>query len=161
MPDNGKDNGHNELTELLEESHVALSGVEVLFAFLLAVPFSNGFADTSQIERASYAVAFLSAAIASILLIAPSILHRLRWREHDMEQLLQTSTRLAIAATAFLGIAMPAAVFLITGFLYGRWPAAAVAGGIAAAVVWFWYGLPLSRRGRGRHPVAPQEDAAR
>jgi hypothetical protein len=135
-----------ELIELLNELRVALPGVQVLFAFLLAVPFANGWNRVTDLQRDVFFLAFLCTAAASILLIAPSAYHRLRWREGDKEQMLRTSNRLAIAGTVFLALGMTAVVFLIGDILFkGLWAAvtsALVAGGCA----WFWYGLPLSRR---------------
>jgi len=135
-----------ELIELLNELRVALPGVQVLFAFLLAVPFANGWTRVTELQRDVFFVAFLATAASSILLIAPSSYHRLRWREGEKEQMLQTSNRLAIAGTLFLALGMTAVVFLIGDILFeGTWAAlttAILAGGFA----WFWYGLPLLRR---------------
>jgi hypothetical protein len=135
-----------ELIELLNELRVALPGVQVLFAFLLAVPFANGWTRVTDLQRDVFFLAFLCTAASSILLIAPSSYHRLRWREGDKEQMLRTSNRLAIAGTVFLALGMTAVVFLIGDILFkGLWAAvtsAAIAGGFA----WFWYGLPLSRK---------------
>ena len=86
-----------ELIELLNELRVALPGVQVLFAFLLIVPFSNGWDQVTEVQRYVYFVAFLCAAISSAFLIAPSTYHRLRWREGDKEHMLVTANRLAIA----------------------------------------------------------------
>jgi len=135
-----------ELIELLNELRVALPGVQVLFAFLLAVPFTNGWTHITELQRDVFFVAFLATAAASILLIAPSAYHRLRWRERDKEQMLETSNRLAIAGTIFLALGMTAAVFLISDILFKAWWAALTTGLIAGAFAWFWYGLPLSRR---------------
>jgi hypothetical protein len=134
-----------ELIEFLNELRVALPGVQVLFAFLLAVPFANGWTRVTDLQRDVFFVAFLATAASSILLIAPSSYHRLRWREGDKEHMLRTSNRLAIAGTVFLAIGMTAVVFLIGDILFkGTWAAftAAVIGG---AFAWFWYGLPLLR----------------
>jgi hypothetical protein len=137
-----------ELIELLNELRVALPGVQVLFAFLLAVPFANGWTRVTDLQRDVFFIAFLATAAASILLIAPSSYHRLRWREGDKEQMLRTSNRLAIGGTVFLAIGMTAVVFLIADILFkGAWAAlttALIAGGFA----WFWYGLPLTRDAR-------------
>ena len=122
-----------------------LPGVQVLFAFLLAVPFSNGWKQVTDLQRDVFFVAFIATAIASILLIAPSSYHRLRWREGDKEHMLQTSNRLAIAGTAFLALGMTAAVFLITDILFKASWAALTTALIAGAFAWFWYGLPLIR----------------
>jgi hypothetical protein len=135
-----------ELIELLNELRVALPGVQVLFAFLLAVPFANGWTRVTDLQRDVFFLAFLATAAASILLIAPSAYHRLRWREGDKEQMLRTSNRLAIAGTAFLALGMTAAVFLISDILFKAWWAGLTAGLVAGAFAWFWYALPLSRR---------------
>ena len=104
-----KDDLDRELIELLNELRVVLPGVQVLFAFLLAVPFANGWTRVTDLQRDVFFVAFLATAAASILLIAPSVHHRLRWREHDKERILRTPNNLAIAGTSFLAIGMTAA----------------------------------------------------
>jgi hypothetical protein len=134
-----------ELIELLNELRVALPGVQVLFAFLLAVPFANGWTRVTDLQRDIFFIAFLATAASSILLIAPSAYHRLRWREGDKEQMLQTSNRLAIAGTVFLALGMTAVVFLIADILFRGWWAGLTAGLIAGGFAWFWYGLPLLR----------------
>ncbi|MBA3365569.1 MAG: hypothetical protein H0U03_07280 [Actinobacteria bacterium] len=152
MPDddNGqeeKDHGE-ELIELLNELRVALPGVQVLFAFLLAVPFTQQFSKVTELQKDVYFVSLLATVAGSVLLIAPSSYHRLRWREGSDEELLEISNRLAIAGTVFLAIAMTAAVFLITDVLFDASITALVTGLTAGAFAWFWYGLPLWRRAR-------------
>jgi hypothetical protein len=146
VPESEQERHNRELIELLNELRVALPGVQVLFAFLLAVPFANGWTRVTDLQRDIFFVAFLATAAASILLIAPSAYHRLRWREGDKEQMLRTSNRLAIAGTIFLAIGMTAAVFLISDILFKAWWAALIAALIGGGFAWFWYGLPLSRR---------------
>ena len=139
-----------ELLELLNELRVALPGVQVLFAFLLIVPFSNGWRHVTDAQRDVYFVAFLCAAVSSAFLIAPSAYHRLRWREGDKEQLLVTANRLAIIGAVFLAAGMAATMFLITDVLFGSaWAAVvtALAGGVFA---WLWFGLALLRERRRR-----------
>jgi uncharacterized membrane protein len=146
-PPSGK--GHDldrELIELLNELRVVLPGVQVLFAFLLAVPFANGWERVTEIQRDVFFVAFLATAAASILLIAPSAHHRLLWREGDKEQILRTANLLAIAGTVFLAIGMTAVVFLIGDILFKAWWAGLTACVVAGGFAWFWYGLPLLRR---------------
>jgi drug/metabolite transporter (DMT)-like permease len=135
-----------ELIELLNELRVALPGVQVLFAFLLAVPFSNGWNRVTDLQRDTFFVAFLCALASSVLLIAPSAYHRLRWREGDKERMLTTANQLAIAGTVFLALAMTAVAFLITDILFRAWWAALCTGLTAGGFAWFWYGLPLTRR---------------
>lgn len=135
-----------ELIELLNELRVALPGVQVLFAFLLAVPFTQRFERLTEVQRDVFFAVFLSTAIATALLIAPSAYHRLRWRERDKEQMLRTSNRLAIAGTVFLAAAIVGVVYLVTNLLFGL--VATLVATLTAGVTfaWLWYGLPLVRR---------------
>jgi hypothetical protein len=138
-----------ELIELLNELRVALPGVQMLFGFLLALPFSVGFEHTSTGDRRAYFTSFLAAAAASILLIAPSAYHRLMWRHRDKENLLRAANAMAIAGLACLALAVSTAVYVVTSALYSSGIAAATAGVVAAATVVCWYGIPLRRRVQG------------
>jgi Family of unknown function (DUF6328) len=137
-----------ELIELLNELRVALPGVQVLFAFLLIVPFSNGYADMTELQKDVFFVTFLCTAAASAFLIAPSAQHRLRWREHDKERLLVVANRQAIAGSALLTGAMCGATFLVTDVLFEVTSAAIVTGCVAALFTWLWFGWPLLRQAR-------------
>ena len=141
-----KEDLDRELIELLNELRVALPGVQVLFAFLLAVPFATGWTRVTDLQRDVFVVAFLAAATSTILLIAPSAHHRLRWREGDKERILRRANGLAIAGTIFLAIGMTATVFLIADILFAGGWAALTAAVIGGAFAWFWYGLPLLLR---------------
>jgi hypothetical protein len=144
-----KEDLNRELIELLNELRVALPGVQVLFAFLLAVPFANGWDRVTDFQRDVFFVAFLCTAAATALLIAPSAYHRLRWREHDKENMLVTANRLTILGLGMLALAISASVFLITDLLFDVWEAVLVTAVVAGALAWLWYGLPLWRRARG------------
>ena len=134
-----------ELIELLNELRVALPGVQVLFAFLLVVPFSQGFVRVTSTQKGVYFAAFLCTTAATLMLIAPTTYHRLRWRRHDKEQILATSNKLVIAGMAFLALAMGCVVYFITSFLYeGLAVVVTTVAGIAFAALWF--GLPLFRQ---------------
>jgi len=135
-----------ELIELLQELRVAIPGVQVMFAFLLMVPFTERFGQVDALERAVYLGAFLATAVASVLFIAPTAYHRLRWREYDKERMLVTSNRLTIAGTIFLALAVAGVVFVVTDQVLGARAAAATVGVAVALLVWFWFGLPLSRK---------------
>lgn len=141
-----KERVDRELIELLNELRVVLPGVQVLFAFLLVLPFQQGFTGLTPLERGLYFFAFIVTAFASILLIAPSTYHRIRFREGDKERMLRTSNVLLLAGTALLGLAISAVIFLITELLFGDAVGAIAAAVAAAVVVWFWFGLPLSRK---------------
>ncbi len=147
MPEESHDERINrELIELLNELRVVLPGVQVLFAFLLTVPFTNRFGRVTDLQKDVYMVSLLCTMAGSALLIAPSSYHRLRFRQHDKEQMLITSNRLAIAGIAFLALAMTSSIFLITDVLYHGWVVATLTGATAGLLVWFWYALPLTRR---------------
>jgi hypothetical protein len=148
MAERSPDDLNRELIELLNELRVALPGVQVLFAFLLAVPFSNGWRRVTALEKDVFFASFICAAVCSVLLIAPSAYHRLMWRQGDKEHILETANRLTIAGMVFLAAAMSLAVFLITDILFRAGWAALVTALVAGAFAWFWYGLPLMRRRR-------------
>ncbi|MGI8795726.1 MAG: DUF6328 family protein [Acidimicrobiia bacterium] len=138
-----------ELNELLQELRVTLPGVQVLFAFLLTVPFSQRFGQLTSTQRTAYFVAFLAAAAAAALLLAPAAYHRIQWRQHDKERLLRTSTALAIVGLGFLTVAMAAVTFVVTDVLYKTAWAAAVGAGVSVVLAIFWFVLPLMSRLRG------------
>ena len=149
MSDETKDERlDRELIELLNELRVALPGVQMLFGFLLAVPFTQRFTSITTTQRHVYYFTFLATAAATIFLIAPTAYHRLRFRQHDKEALIQTSSRLAIAGTACLATALTAAVYLVTDLLFHTAATAVAAAATAGLLGWFWYGLPLLRRAR-------------
>ena len=147
-----------ELIELLNELRVALPGVQVLFAFLLLLPFQQTFERVSDLERAIYFVAFLATMAASVLLIAPSTYHRIRFRDGDKANMLAVGNRLLIAGSACLGVAIAAVTFLIAEVLYGSAVGGAIAALAALFLAWFWFGLPLSRRLRGLQSGPPEDD---
>jgi uncharacterized protein DUF6328 len=146
VADKDEDDLDRELIELLNELRVALPGVQVLFAFLLAVPFQQGWEKVSDTQKYAFFVALLCAATGSILFIAPTAYHRLRWRARDKEQLLVTSNRFAVGGTVFLALGMTSAIFLVTDIVFHWTVTLLVTAAIAAAFAWFWYALPLRRR---------------
>ncbi len=134
------------LAELLQELRVALPGVQVLFAFLLAVPFQQNFGEITPFQERVYFATLLCTAISAALLISPTAYHRLNFRQGKKEELVLVSNRLTIAGMVFLALAMTGAIMLITDVLFGR--AATVAFSLAAAAMFavFWGALPLRRR---------------
>ena len=143
MAETHKERVDRELIELLNELRVVLPGVQVLFGFLLLLPFQQTFGQIGDLERAVYFVAFLSSTAASVLLIAPSTYHRIRFREPDKERLLRHGNRFLLAGTLALGVALAATAFLITDVLFGLGPGVAVALAAIALVASAWYILPL------------------
>ena len=104
--------------ELVNELRVALTGVQILFAFLLTVPFTQRFAKVTEFQRHLFFVTLLTAALAVVLLIAPTAQHRLLFRQHDKERIVVSSNRYAIAGLVTLAVAMTGAVMLITDLLF-------------------------------------------
>ena len=141
-----KERVDRELIELLNELRVALPGVQVLFAFLLTVPFSSGFGKLTDGQRSWYFATFMATAAASAFLMAPPSYHRIRFRDGDKEQMLRTANRFAIAGTVLLSLAIGGVVFVVGDVLYGVATAAVVAAVVAVVIAWLWFGLPLWRR---------------
>jgi predicted membrane channel-forming protein YqfA (hemolysin III family) len=146
----GKEELDQEWSELVEEHRLAMPGVQVLFAFLLILPFQNRFEQLTTQQEYVYYAALLCATAAIVLLIAPTAAHRIRWRQQDKEALLLMSTRTAIAATVFIAASMTASVYLITDVLFGGPATGIVSAVVAAAFIGFWYVFPLYRRLRNR-----------
>jgi hypothetical protein len=139
-----------ELIELLNELRVALPGVQVLFAFLLTIPFTRGFPRLDAVDRDVYFAALLATALSTALLIAPSAHHRLLFRQHSKEQLLATANRLAIVGLAALAAGVACSIFVVTDVIFGRASACGVAAGASVLFVLLWYVLGLALRERLR-----------
>ena len=139
---------NRELIELLNELRVALPGVQVLFAFLLAVPFSQRFGQVTDLQKDTYMVALLSTLSGSVLLMAPAAHHRIRFRDPDKESLLKLANAFAIVGTGFLAVAMTAVVFLVTDLLFKDLLTAVVTGLTAGLFAVVWFALPLLTKAR-------------
>jgi Family of unknown function (DUF6328) len=138
-----------QMAELLQELRVALPGVQILFAFLLTVPFSQGFTRATDFQRDLFFATLLATAASTVCFIAPTATHRLRFHQGERAYIIESSNRLLIVGLVFLGLAMIGAITLITDYLFGLgghwyWPL-----GIAALLVALWFLRPLYRRVRG------------
>jgi MFS family permease len=137
---------NRNLDQLLQELRVALPGVQVLFAFLLTVPFASRWRAVDEVDRLTYFVALALAALATALLIAPTIHHRILFQQEDKRHLVVAGNALAIAGLACLALAVNAAVFLVGRVLFGTLPAICM---LAAGLVVYgglWFAWPASRR---------------
>jgi hypothetical protein len=146
-----QDRLNRQLLELLNELRVALPGVQVLFAFLLAVPFQQRFSQVSTFERDVYLVTLLASAAATAFLIAPTGYHRLLFQRGDRPRIIEHGTRMLIIGLVCLAVAMTGAIFLITSFIFSGGTAVAVAAGSGAMFFWLWFGQAFARRMRGNH----------
>jgi amino acid transporter len=135
-----------ELIELLNELRVALPGVQVLFAFLLTIPFTGTFRELSDVQRDVYFGTFCATIASTAFLMTPPAYHRLRWRRYDKERMLRISNRTAITGLAFLALAICGAAFVIADVLFGTAGAAATVAAAAALTAGLWFVLPLGRQ---------------
>jgi hypothetical protein len=148
MPPNEsrKDRIDRELIELLNELRVALPGVQVLFAFLLILPFQQKFSSVSELDRGVYLAALLASATAGALLIAPSVYHRLNFRQADKERVLLDSNVLLVVGSYATAIGIVCSIFLIGDVLFGTPAAVAVTLATVAVYAALWVVLPVARR---------------
>jgi hypothetical protein len=137
------------LEELLAGLRVALPGVQVLFAFLLVLPFQSGFPDVTAFQEKVYFATLLCTALASAMLIAPSARHRIRFRQNDKAYVVFTANRLTIAGLVFLGLGMTGAILLVSDYLFNAVTATLAAVLVGAALAWAWFVSPLLRQMRG------------
>ncbi len=117
--EDNKERIDRELIELLNELRVALPGVQVLFAFLLVLPFQQGFGDISDADRGVYIAALIASALAAALLIAPSMYHRLNFRREVKEQMIFDSNKLMVVGVLLLAIGVACSIFLVVDVVYG------------------------------------------
>ena len=137
--------------ELLQELRVALPGVQVLFAFLLTVPFTQGWSRVTSQQTDVYFATLLCSAAATAFLIAPTAIHRLDFEQGDKPLIVQISNVLAIIGLTFLALAIIGVIWLITDFVYGGSAVVAYTVAIALVFVALWYAIPIAlrlRRGR-------------
>jgi hypothetical protein len=138
-----------QLIELLQELRIALPGVQLLFGFLLTVPFTQRFADTTSFQRNVYYVTLISAACSTICFIAPSAVHRLRFHQNDRAYVIESANKLTIAGLVFLAVSLVCAVLLITDLLYSGARVVLYVAAIALLLVFLWFVRPLYRHVRG------------
>ena len=133
------------LEQLLTELRVAMPGVQILFGFLLAVPFAQRFADVTDLQRDAYTAALLCTVAGSVFLIAPTTFHRIRFRDYDKEFLLRLGNAFTITGMVFLALAMTVSVFLVTDVMYESTVALVLSILTAALFTVVWFLLPLGR----------------
>src|SRR4029077_7038141 len=124
---------------------VALPGCQVLFAFLLVVPFQQAWQSVTSFERDVYYVTLVLTASATVCLIAPTARHRVRFRELDKEWIVRSSNRLAIAGMVLMGLAICGALVLISSVVFDGGAVGVIPVVIGIAIAWLWFGAPLVR----------------
>ena len=134
------------LAELLQELRVAGLGVQVLFGFLLSLPFTARFARLNQGQRDLYLASLVLAAVATALLLGPVAYHRLVFRRGQKESLVRSASVMAILGLACVGLAVSAAVLLVTGYVASGFAAALITTFIFCVFAVLWFAYPLARR---------------
>jgi Family of unknown function (DUF6328) len=149
--DPGRDESEEErddrnLNELIQELRVAGLGVQVLFGFLLSLPFTVRFSGLDRTQRALYVTTLLLAAASTALLCAPVAYHRLLFRLHQKERVLKVANIMAILGLAAVGLSISAAVILVVGFVDRGAPAVIIGVVTVVSFVSLWFAFPLTAR---------------
>ncbi|MDG4796170.1 DUF6328 family protein [Micromonospora sp. WMMD1082] len=153
-----KQRWQRNFADLLQELRVAQTGVQILFAFLLTLPFSNGFTRTTPFQRDVYIVALLAAAGATAMIISPVAFHRALFRQGRKPELVRFAHRMASAGLAFMLVAMVSSVLLITDFVLARPIAFLLSALTGLWFLTFWMVLPFTRRNWGDDDIDDDED---
>jgi hypothetical protein len=134
--------------ELLQGLRVALPGVQVLFAFLLILPFQQGYAQVTDFQEKIYFATLICAALACACLIAPPVRHRLLFRQGVKEWILLNSNKVVTVGFVFLALAISLVILLISDFIYDEVAAVVTTAAIGSALAWLWFASPLIERAR-------------
>ncbi len=134
--------------ELLNEIRVASGGIQFMFGFLLIVPFDSAFSRISSFERSVYFGSLMCVAISCVLLMAPSIHHRILFRLHQKRFLIRVANQMAIAGMAFLGVGFTGILVVLSDFVVGGLAPVAVAVAAVLGIGGLWFALPLGHRAR-------------
>ncbi|MFG1678153.1 DUF6328 family protein [Micromonospora sp. NPDC049282] len=153
-----KQRWQRNFADLLQELRVAQTGVQILFAFLLTLPFSNGFTRTTEFQRDVYILALLTAAASAAMIISPVAFHRALFRQGRKPELVRFAHRMATGGLFFMLIAMVSSVLLVSDFVLDR-PIAFLLSALTG--IWFllfWAVLPFSRRNWGEDDIDDDDD---
>ena len=146
ISEDAQERRNRQLGELLQELRVAMPGVQILFAFLLAVPFNQRFDETTTFQRDVYLIVLLCTAVAAAFFIAPTAYHRIMFEQGDKRRLIRLSTGMAVVGLAALALAMSGAILLVTDFLFDRTTAWILFAASLGVFVTLWFVLGGVRR---------------
>ena len=134
------------LVDLLQELRVGTLGVQVLFGFLLALPFTVRFSRLEAWQRWLYLAIVMLSSISIVLLVAPVAYHRLLFRRHQLGSLLRAANTMAIVGLVTVALAVTGAVLLVASYVQPGVPAAILAIVVGGFFAGLWFVLPLMRR---------------
>jgi uncharacterized protein DUF6328 len=155
MTETDKEKTDRQLIELLNELRVALPGAQVLLAFLLTAPFQAHFTRTTDFERAVLFAGVMFTCVGVVLLMAPSVYHRIRWNAGGKRDVVRVGHRFFLAGTAALVLGLLCAIFVVAEFLFGLAAAIVAVVFLLVLVTATWYVLPLER---GRDPRVQSQE---
>lgn len=158
MGDGGEDRDRVEVKELLEELRIGLPGVQILFAFLLTVPFTQRFRETTDLQRDVFVATLITAAVASALLIGPAAYHRMWYPHENAARLVRVATWMARGGLAALALAMSGGVFVVIDMILPHVAAAGISGGLLLLMATLWFVMPMTERMRGDGRAAPRAE---
>jgi membrane-bound acyltransferase YfiQ involved in biofilm formation len=141
-----QDRLNRQMMELLNELRVAMPGVQVLFGFLLTVPFQQRFQRVTEFQETVYFATLIAAAVATAFLIAPSAYHRLMFEQHDKPNIIHIGTAQMVAGLCALLVAMNGAVLLVTDVIFESDTVTVTTVALATLYLTLWFGFPLIRR---------------
>ena len=142
---NDEEKRDRQMMELLNELRVALPGVQFLLAFLLTVPFAQGFERVTSTQKTLFYASLMATAVSTILLIAPTATHRLRFHQRDRAFIIEAANKYLIAALISLAVAIILAIAVVTDFLWNGWVVWLFPGLLAVLILAIWFVRPLSR----------------
>ena len=144
------DSEDHDLSDLLQELRILLQGVQVLTAFLIILPFSEGFARLDQIEKWVYLITFMSSVTGLIFISAPATQHRLQrpLRNHNRLQFKHSATRMILVGLAAFSLALVLAAQLVSNEVVGFEASLMVAGVLAALIGVVWWLIPVLAKGQ-------------
>jgi len=149
------------LAELLQELRVAGLGIQVLFGFLLAMPFAATFTALSADQRHLYTTTPILAAVATALLSGPVAYHRIVFRRHEKEQLIAASNAMALGGLAVVGLAIASAVWLVLSVVDHGWPIPLLISGVVLVFFALWFVIPMAARAKAIRPTPPASGQSR
>jgi O-antigen/teichoic acid export membrane protein len=139
-----------QFEDILQELRVSQAGVQILFAFLLGIAFTQVFAEIADWQRDVYIATLIATVLATVLFIGPVSYHRMVFRQRKRQSLVNASNAMAILGLLFLMLAVIGSVLLVVSVVLGQTWATWTTAGVAVVFLVVWYALPLSHRLRGR-----------